>query len=397
MLTVLTFYWMNASWQLGDELLVARINQIANFLLIGKKDPVAEDVKNNLLFVNTSYDKMLVPFEDDYGSGTRAVADRKKLAALLKIINDAPVKPKLVLWDIFVDNPSDLDSGLYAEMEKLNPLVCSSYLETESKINRPNPNLHYALAQYETTTGSFLKYRIMLNDSMPYVPSALYSSLTGNTFHKTFGMVSVSNQVWLNSFIVDLPLRKSHIESNEIPLWNVGEALEIFSEEEIQASVANKLIVFGDLYEFDNHETLLGTQPGPMIVVNTYLALLKGLPHIRWSDVVILFGLYLFTTLYCLRLRNSEEGVMAKSIHRWKTGRFIMKYFSYLFVFFFLTIILYLFTGKHFQILPFAIYFNLFEIAVTWSRKRKRKMQLVALNEQKNKLHTEFIVSENTD
>lgn len=388
---------MNASWQLGDELLVARINQIANFLLIGKEDPIAEDVKNNLLFVNTSYDKMLVPFEDDYGSGTRAVADRKKLTQLLRIINAAPVKPKLVLWDIFVDNPSEFDSSLYAEMVKLKPLICSSYLEAENKINQPNPDLHYALAQYETTTGSFLKYRIMLNDSLPYVPSELYSSVTGNTFHKTFGMVSVSNQLWLNSFIVDLPLRKSHIESNEIPLWNVGEALEIFSEEEIQSTVAKKLIVFGDLYEFDNHETLLGTQPGPMIVVNTYLALLKGLPRIRWTDVLILFSLYLFTTIYCLRLRNPEDGLMAKSIHRWKTGRFIMKYFSYLFVFFFLTIILYLITNRHFQILPFAIYFNLFEIAVNWSRKRKRKMQLVAENEQKNKLHSEFIVSENTD
>ena len=81
-LSVLTLVWMNLSWEFGDEVIVARLNQIARYEIFNPTNEVVEQFKKDLLLVNTSYDKTLIPFEDDYGSGTMAATDRGLAASV---------------------------------------------------------------------------------------------------------------------------------------------------------------------------------------------------------------------------------------------------------------------------------------------------------------------------
>ena len=371
LLVFLTFWWMDLSWQFSDEIIVAKINQVAKYLVLDKPDPLTQFIKQKLLFVNCSYDKMLVPYEDDFGSGTKVITDRQKLYRFMKNINNAPAKPDMIVFDIILDYESPYDALLQPELRRLRHGVFSTEPDARGELKKPLPGLNYALAQYATTIGSFLKYRIVANENALYVPSAMYTETTGDHFHPGWGIAKSEKGWWLNSFIVDLPIRRAHLDNHEVLVWNLGEALTNFSPEEIQQEISGRIVVFGDIYENDIHDTLLGSQPGPLILVNTYLALLGQLPRIKFRDVALIFLLYFSTTIYILNLKPYQKKILSKNIFRRKAGRFIVNYLSYILIFSLLAIVFYMLTQKHFQLLLFAFYFNLFEFVVMKSRKRK--------------------------
>ena len=369
LLVILTYGWMNLNFEFADDMIkVARVNEVLQYLLLDKKDSGTEAIKKNLLLINCSYNKMLVPYEDDRGSGTRAVIDRPLLTEMIRILTRA--KPTMILFDIFLDNPSAYDSALHAELLQASPLIMSSYLNNDGSMNRPHAGLLYARAQYGTNIGSFLKYQLLDNDTIKYVPSVMYELTTGDTLHRLGSIVHSKKAWWLNSFIVDLPIRQSHIDNNEVTMWNLGDILKYSSAEEIQNIAKGKIVVIGDFYEFDIHDTLLGKQPGPLIIVNTYLGLLKGVPKITFWGFFFVWLLYFACTIYILQLHGYRKKIRNSRIFRGSVMKFIFKYFSYLVFFSLYTVLLYALTGKHFELILFALYFNLFEFLVRRYRKK---------------------------
>ncbi|HMJ70765.1 MAG TPA: hypothetical protein VK508_17805 [Cyclobacteriaceae bacterium] len=360
-LAFLTLVWMNLSWEFGDEVIVARINQIARYEVVNPTNKVVEQFKKDLLLVNTSYDKTLIDYEDDYGIGNKPVTDRKKLADFFRVVNQSGQRPSLVVIDIIFDNPSPDDSLLTKELRKIDNLVISSQLGKDGKPVMPWPGLNFALAQYETTTGTFLKYNL-INDTVHYLPAAMYHETQGTRFREWAGVARSDPGWWINSFIVDLPVRKAHIDNGEVLIWNLGDALS-FPPEDVTAMVANKIIIVGDIYEYDIHQTLLGQQPGPLIVANAYLGMLQGIPRIKLLDGFLIFLLYFISTMYVLQWRRHKERLMILP-GRLKVGKFALKYFTYILIFSLYSIFLYLLTSRHFQLLIFGLYFNLFEYLV---------------------------------
>lgn len=358
LLALFTLIWMNLSWEFGDEVIVARINQIARYEVFNPTNKVVEQFKKDLLLVNTSYDKTLVDFEDDYGAGRRAVTDRKMLADFFHTINESSQPPSLVVVDFIFDSESPDDSLLRAELGKVKNLVISSEVGEDGKAVMPWPGLNFALAQYETTTGTFLKFNLV-DDTVHYLPAAMYHETKGDRFTEWAGLVRTYPGWWMNSFIVDLPVRKAHIDNGEVLIWNLGEALN-FSPDDVKAMVQNKVIIVGDFYAYDIHQTLLGEQPGPLIVANAYLGMLQGIPRIKFLDGILIFALYFFSTMYVLTWRKHKDKLITDK--RRFTNLF--KYFTYILIFSLYSIFLYLLTSRHFQLLIFGLYFNLFEYLV---------------------------------
>ncbi len=358
LLAILTLVWMNLSWEFGDEVIVARINQIARYEVFNPKNEVVEQFKKDLLLINTSYDKTLVDFEDDFGSGRRAISDRKMLTEFFHTINESAQAPALVVVDIIFDNPSPDDSLLRIELGKIKNLVISSEIGKDGKPIMPWPGLNFALAQYQTTTGTFLKFNLV-DDTIHYLPAAMYHETKGSSFTEWAGLVRTRPGWWINSFIVDLPVRKAHIENGEVLIWNIGEALN-FSPQEVKSIAQNKVIIVGDFYDYDIHQTLLGEQPGPLIVANAYLGMLQGVPRIKFLDGLLIFTLYFFSTMYVLTWRKHKDKLITGKL---RFGKFF-KYLTYILVFSLYSIFLYLLTSRHFQLLIFGLYFNLFEYLV---------------------------------
>jgi len=373
LLVFATYGWMNLNLSFADEMVkIARVNQVVQFLLLDKDDETTATVKSKLILINCSYDKMLVPYEDDYGSGTRAVINRQLLAQMVRIVRQA--KPEMVIWDILLDNPSDFDDSLYAELHEVPFLIMSSYLNEDGTLNRPREGFPHARAQYSTNLNTFLKYQLMDSDTMKYVPSIMYEHTTGDTLRRIGPLVKSRRGWWLNSFIVDLPIRQSHIDVNEVTMWNLGEALKYTAPEEIQELTAGKIVVIGDFLEFDVHQTLLGEQPGPLIMVNTYIGLLKGIPMLSAWAFLLIFMLYFVCSFYILRMHSFRRHLQTNRVFRMKVIKFVLRYFSYIVMFSAYTMILYLLTEKHFELILFALYFNLFEFIV---RKNRRSVEAI--------------------
>ena len=357
-LSILTLVWMNLSWEFGDEVIVARINQIARYEIFNPPNKLVEQFKKDLLLINTSYDKTLIPFEDDFGAGHMQVTDRKKLASLFDIISSGPVQPNLVVVDMIFDTPSPDDSILRRSLRTIDNLVVSSEYSNGVPI-APWPGVNFAIAQYETTTGMFLKYNLV-NDTIQYLPAAMMHETHGTRFRERGGLVKTEHGWWMNSFIVDLPVRKAHLDNGEILMWNLGDALQ-FDTADVHRLAANRIIIIGDYYRYDVHPTLLGDQPGPLIVANAYLGMLQGIPRIKMLDGVLIFLLYFFSTLYVLVWRPNRSKLPRMPVYGQKLGKFFVKYLTYLVVFSLYSILLYLVTSRHFQLLVFGLYFNLFE------------------------------------
>lgn len=362
-LSILTLVWMNLSWEFSDEVIVARINQIVRYEIFNPTDDRIEDFKKSLICVNGSYDKALIPYDDDGGSGTLPVTDRAKLAAFIALLNAAPQPPKLVVVDITFGVPSEHDSLLRAELSRLDRLVVSTNADDAGNPIRPWPELNFALARYATTSGKFLKYNLV-DDTTQYLPTAMYHETEKEVFREVAGLAHSSSGWWLNSFMADLPIRQIHLDQNEILQWNLGEALTLFSEEEIHQLIADKIIILGDFKMYDNHETLLGTQPGPLIVANAYLGMLQGIPRLTLLDGILIFILYFVSTLFVFTGRSQRNKIKHTRLYRWSVGKFVLRYLSYLVVFSLYSIFLYMVTSRHFQLLLFGLYFNIFEYQV---------------------------------
>lgn len=367
-----TFFWMSLKLEFGDELLVARLNQMVKYLLLNKPDSITQQTKQELLFVNCSYDKMLIPYADDFGAGNKAVCDREKLREFFNIINQAPQKPKMIVVDIYFDHPSEYDSSLYTELLKLPKAIFSTFVEGEA-INKPFANLNYAIAEYESTTGEFLKYDLLFADTLHTVPTAMYAMQSGDNFYTSWGRVRSKKGTWMNSFIVDMAFRKIQFEvegPDHIINWNLSEALRYFSEEEIHEYIQDKIIIIGDIYDYDMHDTLLGEQPGPIILANTYLAIMRGVPLHHFFHTFLLFSIYFLASIYILKRKSHRKNIFSRRILRSRAGRTFLRYFSYILIFSLMAVLLYVITLKHFQLFVFALYFSFLDYAVRRNRHK---------------------------
>lgn len=366
-LTVLTFVWMNQNWQLGDEVLVARINQIVNILVLNKRDREVNELRDHFLFVNCSYDKTITAFEDVHGTGTLPITDRRKLATFLDVLREG--NPACVVLDLTFDVPSKDDTALFRSILAMPRVLAATYKNDEELVTMP-ASIPTALAEYSTTSGIFLKSQVLYNDSTYFLPAALYQTTNAVPLHEHWGFITHGHNLWMNSFIVDLRLRKVHLEDNTLLCWNLGDALEYFSKEDILAIVNNRIIIIGDFYLNDQHDTLLGKQPGPMLVANAYAALEMGDAAISWFAVSGIFLLYALSTGYVLSVKGSKRKLFGRKQGR--LGGFAVKYLGYVVVFTLFSMGLYLITGKHHQLLLFALYFNLVEFWAVKYKWRKR-------------------------
>ena len=350
LLVVLTYWWMNQPIELPDENLIALINQR---IKVWKQDSQkTEDLHKRFLFINCSYDKALVPYADEYGEGQIAITDRKKIADFLHEINNVSQQPKAIAIDLQLENPSENDSLLYQEMNQAKNLLLSWNRKTNN-IEVPS-NVKKAEASYVTRSGSFLKYSL-LNDAGEYLPTAIYTTLTGDTPKlNSLGAVTLNQKLSLNTFIVDILIRVS-----DLNYFNLNEFISL-PPTEIEERVKNKVIIIGEYFQDDIHDTVLGKQPGPLLVANTFLAIEKGQSVIKWSTSLLLFIFYFLLTWRLLLLAKDKGLKLNKLIHS-RILRVSFRFLTYIFVFAMLSICFYQIFDQHFQLILFAVYFNVIE------------------------------------
>ena len=130
-LSFLLLWLCNAVWDsrytfgAGDDSIVAA--SLGRRLFSSKRD-----IPDEYIAINTSYDRALVPFKDDYGIpvGQVDIADREKLVTLLDSL-DHYGNYRYIVCDLLFDSSlqSDFDSSLFSLIASMPRIVIPKEVE----------------------------------------------------------------------------------------------------------------------------------------------------------------------------------------------------------------------------------------------------------------------------
>lgn len=267
---------MKLPWLAGDEKFLIWSTTALNFA--NRERPDSED----FALINTSYDLQLIDRYDEFGFpvGNQAITDRQKLAQLLKVINDGDSKPKYVIIDVHFVDSSSYDDELELELNKLDNVILSAHINEYDEVEKPLfQDVNFGISDYliGSAFDGVYKYQLIYNDTSKLLPLKVYETINNIEVSKRGPFLNVGREWTLNNFIMNYRILQKDIydlEAGFNPV-SLGELLYL-TDQDIQQFVADKVIVIGDFFENDMHETVLEITAGPLILLNAFLSLIHN-------------------------------------------------------------------------------------------------------------------------
>jgi hypothetical protein len=145
----------------------------------------------------------------------------------------------------------------------------------------------------------------------------LHEQLQHVNYSTGFWGVSCNGRYCLETFSPQYYIRPEQLmETKEYPYFNLGELLVLSGDSSFYNKfLQNKFIVVGN-FETDVHETPIGSVPGTLILLNTYLSLLNGKhqPGVWWFIVLFALLFVINTYIFFGKIRMPE---IAKKRTKW--------------------------------------------------------------------------------
>ena len=122
---IISFFLLESNRTYGDDSFIIKYASIFKKLILKVDD---RPKKDELLFINVSYDPMLIDKldSDSIPIGQQVVTDRSKLVRLFSVINQKPDNYKYIVCDIFFKDFSEFDEDLYSQLNIAKNTVCTS-------------------------------------------------------------------------------------------------------------------------------------------------------------------------------------------------------------------------------------------------------------------------------
>ncbi len=308
----------------------------------------------DVLFLNTSYDRELIPQEDkeDEYSGTMDVLNRETLYKFLKILKEGNVNYKYLIIDVDFSNELanhrqvfDSVSGDSVEIEKLLFELVGSMDRVVVALPEGG-NLDESLkrkaahANYKATAlvSRFVRYQYF--DDIPYVPLKVYNSLqkqkgldtischslVGDKFLRGFEnnplvleflkSLSVCNQggsLCYNSLFIPFSIGNisdnNNGETEVIGADEIGENYMnlgnlVKERDAINAECEDKYVFIGDMVNTDMHTTYAGRKSGSHIMYKALKELESGKHKVSLGMMLFLFVIYVWMTYRMASKKN---------------------------------------------------------------------------------------------
>ena len=289
-----TFYLMKLPWLAGDEKFLIWSSSAVK--LANREIPSSDDYA----FINTSYDLQLIDRYDEFGFpvGNQVITDREKLALFLDIIGKGTEKPKYVICDVHFVDSTYADQQLHDALRQLDNVIISSHLNDAGQVEIPIfDDINRGLSDY--VIGSIFdgvyKYQLIYHDSLKLTPLKMYEDISGEKAEMVGPLVKIGDRYTLNNFIMNYRLLQKDIvdlEAGFNPV-SLGELL-FLEDKDIQDFTAGKIVVIGDFFENDTHETLFEITAGPLIILNAFLTIREGDTIVNIWFFLLLFVTYLY-------------------------------------------------------------------------------------------------------
>lgn len=384
-----SLWLVNQHFVYGDEKVLFQITAGVKKIILGiesKPDP------KDYIFVNVCYDNMLIPMldEDGFPVGNQPITDRKKLAMFFERLNKRPDSYRYVLCDIFFKDSSSFDSLLNSKISNTKNLVIPYHINDSGMVELPVFRVNRGLADYSAIQYVFMKYPLITADTMKSMPLKMYEDVTGKKFEKNNFVSTLGGKPSFSTMIVDFKLRYYELLDRNAErmynLSNLGDLLRL-PDSAFYKSVNNKIILIGDYYERDIHQTLFGKMSGTLILLNIYYSLLQNEMLISAWLVLLLFFGYFMISYDLFSESDLKERKYARRISQTKLGKFVFKVLSYVVYLMIISIVTYFIFNIHINILLIAFYLKGVDSLLKYIRNKKiRKEKNIEENitEEKN-------------
>lgn len=358
---LLTFYFMSLPWLAGDEKLLIWSTSALRFA--NRDIPDSED----FAFINTSYDLQLIDRLDDFGFpvGQRAITDREKLAIILDIIGKAESKPKYIICDIHFLDSTSVDQPLSDALSKLDNLIVSYHIDDDGNLEYPVfKEVNRGLSDYVigSVFDGVYKYQLVHQDSLKLTPLIIHEQLTGQNAMPYGPLVRIGDHWTPNNFIMNYRLLQKDIENIEIGFnpVNLGELLYL-EDSDIQEFVAGKIVVIGDFFENDMHETLFEITSGPLILLNAYISINERDTFVNLWFFLLLAVAYVYFSYMVFVEGDYMENLITRYFGAVKIANYLAGFMSYLILLTMLSLITFFVFNIHLNVFFLAIVFYLLD------------------------------------
>jgi len=374
----LSLWLVNQHFVYGDERILFQATAGIKKIILGMENkPAPEDY----IFVNCCYDNMLTDKLDEEGFsfGNQPITDRKKLALFFDRLNKRTDSYKYLVCDIFFKDSSSFDSLLYSKLKDLKKFIVPYHLSESGTIDEPIFNVNRGLADYRLIQYVFMKYPLVSNDSLKSLPLRMYEDLSGNKFEKK-GMFSyLGGKPVFSTIIIDFKLRYYELLDRNADrmynLVNLGDLIRM-TDSAFYKSVNNKIILIGDYYERDIHQTLFGKMSGTLILLNIYLSLLNQENIISFGLLFLLFIGYFAISFDLFSSDDLKDRKYGKKIAQTKFGKFLFKYLSFVLYLGIISVAAYFLFNIHLNILLLAFYLKAVDSLLKYIRNKKNNKEM---------------------
>lgn len=360
-LMFLTYYWHKQPFLYDEELTLMRISSY--FKRLALKMDEKPDL-SQYLFVDISWEKMLVDKYDEYGFpiGNEAVTSRAVILDFVKRLNSFESKPKFTILDIYFDVPTQYDKNLQTEINNLDNIFCVALYDSGTDtLYKPVMDVPIATTSFETSEGVFLKTKLVFEDSIKTLPVQLYEHLH-NTKMNTDDLFDWSHfKIYLNNFVVDHGIRRYDLYSGDLTRKVYLSELLLLDDESIENIVKDRIVIVGDYENNDIVETIYGDLPGPIILLNIYHAIINKDNQISGFFIIYLFLGYYFISLICFSNTSFFDTLTDKLAKKYKINADLLSFGGYLIYFFLMSFIAYMVFDFMLTILFFSLYMEVFE------------------------------------
>lgn len=368
----LSYLWLNLPYSYESESKIMAFTNILKNVVLGVQEKPSKD---SLLFVNISYDKMLIPRYDSEGfaSGNVAITDRVALTRFLKVINSSH-HHRFIILDVFFEDSTANDSMLQVQVKNCKSLILPYHLDGGQTRQKSYIRGWSGLADYDADFGTFLKYSFLQQDTFRTVPLALYEKFNNGYLQKFGPFYTSQGHLALNALTLDFSVRSYDVFSNDGTGYSSIHLCELMAAPPsfIQDLVKNKIIVVGDFTDRDLHPTLYGTIAGPLIQINAYLALVNGDHLLTWPLLIFIFCCYWIISWYLFSDLVLVHHPWIEKIKKSKWGGVIFDFLKYASILIVINIFSYLFFDVHLNVLIMGVYIVMVEYLISWVRQKNK-------------------------
>ncbi len=384
-----SFYWLSLPYTFGDEAFLIKWSSLTKKSLFGfDAKPNPEDI----LFVNVSENKTTIDTKNEFDEISpyhrKVITDRQQLAEFFALLNQYKSDVRFVICDVLFEDTTRYDAALKKEFETLgNKLLSVSHMTKSGNYVRPVMDISYAPATYKATEGIFLKFPLLLKDSLKTLPLVMYERLNGATFRKKGAFYLLNGRLSLPAPIVDFKVRNSDfrvgnaLEEANFMRNEMGTILELkndMSEEEKRALFKGKIIMIGD-FQSDMHRTPFGQMPGLLLIYNAYLTLEAKQNLISLGWVCFMFIAFTFVSYRIFSDVQVKKPAWLYRMFESKVGRMILNSLDELGLLVIITILSYFLFNIHINILILLIYLKI--IDYLWNKVSLQKPKSAAIEE----------------